>query len=93
MIEKKMKQRRKIEIKYVYRSVCALLLTLIATGMFLYTWYGFVSVNNQTGHLTGGAILPWRPVIYFILFLVIGRWLHAFSIGVDRKIVLLPSWD
>ena len=91
MIEKKMKQRRKIEIKYVYRSVCALLLTLIATGMFLYTWYGFVSVNNQTGHLTGLANLGMATLIYFFLFLLIGRWLHAFSVGVDRKIVLLPS--
>ncbi|MGI6616530.1 MAG: sugar transferase [Saccharofermentanales bacterium] len=90
-IEQKMKQRRKIETKYVYRSVCALLLTLIATGMFLYTWYGFVSVNNYTGHLTGRGNLAMATAIYFILFLVIGRWLHAFSIGVDRKIVLLPS--
>lgn len=86
-----MKQRRKVETKYVYRSVCALLLTLIATGMFLYTWYGFVSVNNYTGHLTGRGNLAMATAIYFILFLVIGRWLHAFSIGVDRKIVLLPS--
>ncbi len=86
-----MKQRRKIETKYVYRSVCALLLTLIATGMFLYTWYGFVSVNNYTGHLTWRGNLAMATAIYFMLFLVIGRWLHAFSIGVDRKIVLLPS--
>jgi exopolysaccharide biosynthesis polyprenyl glycosylphosphotransferase len=91
MIEQKMKQRRKVETKYVYRSVCALLLTLIATGMFLYTWYGFVSVNNQTGHLTGLANLGMATLIYFFLFLLIGRWLHAFSVGVDRKIVLLPS--
>ncbi|NLZ66920.1 MAG: exopolysaccharide biosynthesis polyprenyl glycosylphosphotransferase [Clostridiaceae bacterium] len=91
MIEQKMMQRRKVETKYVYRSVCALLLTLIATGMFLYTWYGFVSVNNHTGHLTGLANLGMATMIYAFLFLVIGRWLHAFSIGVDRKIVLLPS--
>ncbi len=90
-LEKNMMQQRKVETKYVYRNVCALLLTLIATGMFLYTWYGFVSVNNYTGHLTGRSNLAMATAIYFILFLVIGRWLHAFSIGVDRKIVLLPS--
>jgi exopolysaccharide biosynthesis polyprenyl glycosylphosphotransferase len=86
-----MKQRRKIETKYVYRTVCALLLILIATSMFLYTWYQFVSVNNHTGHLTGLANLGMATAIYAGLFFTIGRWLRAFSIGVDRKIVLLPS--
>lgn len=86
-----MNKRCKIETKYVYRSFCALLLTLIATGMFLYTWYRFVSMNNQTGHLTGLANLGMATGVYFILFLIVGSWLHAFSIGVDRKIVLLPS--
>lgn len=90
-IEQNMNKRLKAETKYVYRSVCALLLTLIATGMFLYTWYRFVSVNNHTGHLTGLANLGMATAIYSILFLTIGRWLHAFSVGVDRKIVLLPS--
>lgn len=86
-----MNKRCKIETKYVYRSFCALLLTLIATGMFLYTWYRFVSVNNHTGHLTGLANLGMATAIYSVLFFMIGRWLHTFSIGVDRKIVLLPS--
>lgn len=82
---------KKIQWKYVYRFVCAGLLTGIAAGMFLFAWYEFVCENNQTGHLLGLGNLSMAVLLYIALYSVIGRWLHAFKIGVERKASVLAS--
>ena len=77
--------------KYVYRWVCMVALSLIATGMFIWVWIGFVRYNNQTGSLMGKGNLLMSFGIYFLLYHIIGKALKAFRIGVDRKANLLAS--
>ena len=86
-----MRKSAKIQWKYVYRYGCALLLTGMAVGMFLVAWHDFVQENNQTGHLLGLGNLSMSALIYCGLFLIIGRWLHAFQIGVERKASVMAS--
>ena len=71
--------------KYVYRAVCEGVLTILATLMFAFAWLSFVRVNNQTGALLGMGNISMALIIYFLLFIFIGRWLNAFKIGVERK--------
>ena len=77
--------------KYIYRFICSAVLTLIATAFFGYFWYGFAKENNQTGHLLGYGNLGMSIGIYMILYAMIGNWLHAFTIGVERKANLLAG--
>ena len=77
--------KRKIEKKYIYRFFCALILTVIASGLFFVTWYNFVSTHNQTGHLLGAGNLGMALGIYMLLYLAIGKTVRAFKIGVERK--------
>ena len=91
MTEKTKKRARYIEAKYLYRYMCAVILTVAATGLFYMCWYNFVKVNNQTGHLTGKGNLLMATLCYAVLFIEIGLGLRAFVIGVDRKANLLAS--
>ncbi len=70
--------------KYIYRAICVFVLTILATGIFASFWYNFVVDHNQTGHLLGIANLIMAIGTYLVLFSVIGKWLHAFKIGVER---------
>lgn len=79
------------EGKYLYRRVCALILTAVATAMFSFVWLRFVSVNNITGHLLGKGNIGMATIIYIILFIQIGNGLHAFKIGVERKAMVMSS--
>lgn len=81
----------KIQWKYVYRFACAVCLAIIAAGMFLGAWYSFVSENNQTGNLLGLGNLSMAVILYIVLYVVVGRWLRAFKIGVERKASILAS--
>lgn len=85
------KASEKIQWKYIYRFACATFLTAIAAAMFLVAWYDFVQENNQTGHLLGMGNLSMAVLLYIALYAVIGRWLHAFKIGVERKASILAS--
>ena len=85
------------QMKYMYRLLCTVILTSLSTGSFAYMWYGFIEENNQTGHLTGQRNIVMALLIYLVLFLNLGKWLHAFKIGVERKAkimvsIILTSW-
>ena len=82
---------KKKQHKYIYRYFCAFIQITIATFMFAVTWIQFVKVNNQTGHLTGTGNIVMAIGIYILLFSIVGNWLHAFKIGVDRKSSLMAS--
>ncbi|WP_034445754.1 exopolysaccharide biosynthesis polyprenyl glycosylphosphotransferase [Butyrivibrio sp. AE2032] len=71
--------------KYVYRFFCAAILTAIATCIFYNKWFNFVAVNNTTGFLLGAGNLIMAAGIYMGIYMIIGKWLHAFTIGVERK--------
>jgi len=82
---------KKLQNRYIYRWICMVMFCIIATGMFFYVWYSFVKVNNQTGSLLGLGNLSMAAGIYLILYVLIGKALKAFAIGVDRKANLLAS--
>lgn len=88
MSDKSLKKKRQ-ELKYYYRYACALILTMIATGIFACVWYRFAKNNNITGHLLGIGNLGMAIGIYVILYILMGRYLRAFKIGVDRKMNLI----
>ena len=77
--------------KYLYRGVCVGILACISTATFFDAWYEFVQYNNQTGHLLGLGNLGMATGIYLTLYYVIGKWLHAFKIGVERKANILAG--
>lgn len=77
--------------KYIYRFICSAVLTLIATAFFGYNWFGYVKEHNQTGSLLGLGNLGMAIGIYLILYAIIGNWLHAFTIGVERKANILAG--
>lgn len=75
-----------------------LLLTALATAIFFYKWVGFID------RITKGLVLPagshtlhgmgnlgMAIGIYLLLYIIIGNWLKAFSIGVERKANILAS--
>ena len=59
-------------------------MTGLCAGSFFYVWYCFAAENNQTGHLLGYGNLAMSLITYIVLFIVVGRWMHAFKIGVER---------
>lgn len=81
----------RIKNKYIYRWLCMVLLSILATISFFLVWREFVKVNNQTGSLMGLGNLLMASGIYFVLYHIVGKALKAFRIGVDRKANLLAS--
>lgn len=77
--------------KYYYRFICAAIMTVIVVSSFTYVWVRFVERNNQTGHLTGVGNILMAIAIYTFLFIIVGTWLKAFKIGVERKAKLIAS--
>lgn len=77
--------------KYIYRFICEVIFTAVACLIFFNFWYEFVKVNNNTGKLLGLGNLGMATGIYLILFVIIGKWLHAFKVGVERVANILAS--
>lgn len=84
--------------KYIYRYFCTLVLAAIATAIFLYNWLGFLNRLGQADMLSPGSHslhglgnIGMSVGIYFILYLTIGNWLHAFKIGVERIANILAA--
>lgn len=87
----KSKWQNRFKFKYIYRFLASTLLVLVATTCFFVVWYRFACAHNQTGHLTGWGNILMAVLLYAASFVVIGRWMHAFKIGVERKANLLAS--
>ena len=83
--------KTKFECKYLYRGTCAAILILVSTVIFSLVWLDFVRVNNQTGHLLGIGNIGMAVGIYGILFFLLGQFIGAFRIGVDRKASLMAA--
>lgn len=84
--------------KYIYRYLCMMILAVIATAVFLYNWLGFINRIGRDGMLESGSPslhglgnIGMSVGIYLVLYLVIGTWLHAFAIGVERKANILAA--
>ncbi len=77
--------------KYIYRFICEVIFAAIAVVVFFCFWYEFVKDHNNTGSLLGMGNLGMATGIYLILFILIGKWLHAFKVGVERVANILAS--
>lgn len=75
----------------MYRRICALIMTAVATAMFMFVWLRFVRVHNNTGFLLGAGNLGMAMGLYFIIFTLVGIGLHAYKIGVERKAMVMAS--
>lgn len=83
--------RNTLRLRYIYRGICALILTSFALGMFLLVWLDYVTGNNHTGYLLGYGNIGLASMLYILLFAIFGKFLHAFKIGVERKSKQLAS--
>ena len=59
----------------------------------MHVWYDYVFEYNQTGHpsLADSLGLGMALGIYVILYSIVGRWMGAFKIGVDRMSSLIAA--
>ena len=76
---------KKLGLRYTYRFLSSIIITILATVSFEITWYLFVSENNQTGHLLGVANLIMAGGTYAVIFFIFCRFMGAHKIGVERK--------
>ena len=83
--------KRKPEAKYYFRFFCSVLLVVIATGMFFYVWWQFVSRHNQTYHLLGLGNLGMATGLYALVYIILGRQFRAFTIGDERKASIVAA--
>ena len=83
--------KNKFEAKYYYRSACAIILIAIATSMFAYVWINFVTVHNQTSHLTGLGNIGMSLSLYVLVYALSGYRFRAFIIGDERKASIVAA--
>lgn len=76
---------KRIKKKYTYRFCCAVIFTILVSAMFFGVWYPFAAANNQTEHLLGIGNLGMALGLYFLLYIIFGRAVRAFRIGIERK--------
>ena len=77
--------------KSIYRFIITVILALVSVSSFAFVWLKYVSEHNNTGHLLGYGNIVMALSIYFFLFVLSGRWFHAFKIGVERKAKLIAG--
>lgn len=77
--------KQRPRLRYVFRGVCDVILTVIATVMFIYVWTDFIYHVNHTGYLFGIGNVGLATIIYVTLLVVFGKFFRAFGIGVERK--------
>lgn len=83
--------QRKENNRYIIRFLFCLLNVVLGTSTFMFVWYTYVSINNNTGHLTGYGNLVMAAGIYFLLFVVLMRWMGGYRIGFGRRMNLIAS--
>ena len=77
--------------RYFFRLVCTALLTFFCTLTFSLLWRRFVSNFLEKRLLLGVGNTGLACIIYIFTFLIIGNFVHAFKIGVERKSKLIAS--
>lgn len=87
----KTKKESKTEWKYFYRGMCTVFLSLLGAASFLFVWFNFVEEKNVTGHLLGYGNLTMAVMIYILFYFIIGKWMRAFQIGVERSTNIVAS--
>ena len=77
--------------KYALRYGFGFIETAIVVVMFAKVWYDFVVVHNQTSHLTGLGNLGMAFGAYLIIVMFFMKKLGGYTIGVNRKMVILAA--
>ena len=77
-------QAKPTEWKYIYRNICHAILTILATASFFAIWYEFIDENNNTGYLTGYGNLFLATTVYLLLYILVAKGVHSYSVGVER---------
>ena len=77
--------------KYIYRSACIIILGIIVAGIFYVGWRYFCILNTYSGTNIGKEKKRMLVSVYAVAFLVLGRGLHAFKIGIERTANLLAA--
>ena len=81
----------RIMTKYMYRGICACILTVVNVFVFFLTWYEFASEHNNTGYLLGKGNLGMAVIIYTSLFALAFYGLGGYKIGVNRRTGIISS--
>ncbi len=82
---------KKIQGKYIYRGMCQVILTIVSTFIFYIHWSNFIYIHYELGHLSRISNVWIALFIYAVVFVLVGKWLKAFRIGVERKTNILAS--
>ena len=90
-VDASMPEKEKKDQDYYYRLASGVLLTILATVMFLIVWYYFVEDHNQTEHLLGYGNLGMAAIAYTALYYYIGTRHHVFELGIERLSASVPS--
>lgn len=77
--------------KYVYRFVCATILTSVCSGLFLMLWTHLITVYNTTGHLGGKANILMSLGLYTAVLFLMFKALGGYRIGVNRMTNILSA--
>ncbi len=83
--------KEKIQGKYLYRGMCQVVLTIVSTVIFYIHWNNFIRIHHELKLLSSRSNMLMAILIYAALFVIAGKWLHAFKIGVERKTNLIAS--
>ncbi len=82
---------KKIQGKYIYRTACEFILTAASMFIFYIHWRNFIYIHYEFSHLSTTSNLWMSLIIYAIIFVLVGKWLRAFRIGVERKTNIIAS--
>lgn len=78
--------------KYIYRFLCATVFVIITVALFLNLWISYVEDRHfPTNSLLGMGNLIMSAGLYAAIYIIIGNWLRAFRIGVERKANILAN--
>ena len=56
--------------RYIYRGICAVILTVLATMSFMLVWLDYVNnQNNNTKRLLGMGNIAMSAIIYIMMFI------------------------
>ena len=78
--------------KYIYRFFCAVAFTVFAAALFLCFWIPYIKDHLlPTNSLLGYGNLSMSVLLYSAIYVIVGAWLNAFKIGVERKANILAN--
>ena len=78
-------------LRHTYRAICAVALSGVALGLYLLMWLFFLHRYFRSSYLLGLGNIGLVSILYTFVFVICGRFLKAFQIGVERKTKLLAS--